>query len=116
MLYIAHADIDECTEGADGCAQTCTDTDGNYTCSCDVGYKLANDQHGCDGQYIIVLHPESTVFTHVHPDIDECQENIHSCNQMCSNVNGSYLCSCHPGYILDSDEQNCTSKCVEKYT
>ena len=44
-------DIDECTEDIDGCIQTCTDTDGSYTCSCDVGYDLAKDGHGCDGDY-----------------------------------------------------------------
>ena len=44
-------DINECAEGADGCAQTCTDTEGSYTCSCGVGYELGHDQHGCDGQY-----------------------------------------------------------------
>ena len=48
--HVLHPDIDECIDGAHGCAQTCTDTDGNYTCSCDVGYNLANDQHGCDGR------------------------------------------------------------------
>ena len=45
-----HADIDECSEGIDGCAQICTDMDGNYTCSCDPGYRLGNDDHGCDGE------------------------------------------------------------------
>ena len=118
--YTRHADIDECTEGADDCAQTCTDTDGNYTCSCSVGYMLANDQHGCDGQNKYIMNfmysqgQSNNIFTYVHPDINECQENIHSCNQICLNVNGSYLCSCYPGYRLDSDGQNCTRKCMVK--
>ena len=43
-------DIDECSEGIDGCAQICTDMDGNYTCSCDPGYRLGSDDHGCDGE------------------------------------------------------------------
>ena len=39
-------DIDECSEGIDTCASnaTCTNTEGNYNCSCDTGY------HG-DGFY-----------------------------------------------------------------
>lgn len=45
-------DVDECAEGTDGCAQSCTDTDGSYICSCDVGYELVNDRHGCDGNKI----------------------------------------------------------------
>ena len=52
-----HTDIDECAEDMDGCAQICTDTDGSYTCSCDSGYNLANDSHGCDGkQSVLILH------------------------------------------------------------
>ena len=45
------ADIDECDEDTDGCAHMCTDTKGGYVCSCDVGYRLANDSHGCDGRW-----------------------------------------------------------------
>ena len=45
------ADIDECTQGVDGCSQTCTNTVGNYTCSCDSGYYLAGDGHTCNGEY-----------------------------------------------------------------
>ena len=47
---ILHTDIDECAEDRDGCAQTCTDTDGSYVCSCTTGYRLANDSLGCDGE------------------------------------------------------------------
>ena len=43
-------DIDECAEDRDGCAQICTDTDSSYFCSCEVGYDLARDRHGCNGE------------------------------------------------------------------
>ena len=43
------ADIDECSEGTDNCAQNCSDTEGNYTCSCGYGYRLGSDNHSCDG-------------------------------------------------------------------
>ena len=49
MTLYTHADIDECAEGMDGCTHTCTDTKGSYVCSCDTGYRLANDSHGCNG-------------------------------------------------------------------
>ena len=42
-------DINECVEDAYSCAQICADTDGSYTCSCEAGYNLASDRHGCDG-------------------------------------------------------------------
>ena len=45
------SDINECEENTDGCAQTCTDTESGYICSCRSGYRLASDRHGCDGMY-----------------------------------------------------------------
>ena len=47
------SDIDECVFDDGGCNQTCTDTTGSYYCSCDEGYKLNNDSHGCDGILMI---------------------------------------------------------------
>ena len=55
-------DIDECTEGIDGCAQICTDTDGSYTCSCDPGYRLSGDNHGCTGEPLIMNAIASRIF------------------------------------------------------
>ena len=28
----------------------------------------------------------------------------HVCDQNCHNVNGSYVCSCDEGYVLDDDD------------
>ena len=42
-------DINECTEGTSGCSHTCSNTVGSYTCSCRTGYRLARDNHGCNG-------------------------------------------------------------------
>lgn len=50
FLTSAHADIDECAEDIDRCAQNCTDTDGSYVCSCGIGYRLASDSRGCNGR------------------------------------------------------------------
>lgn len=47
-----YADVDECAEDTDGCAQLCTDTDGSYFCSCEAGFDLTEDQHGCTGKII----------------------------------------------------------------
>ena len=55
LLYIhVHVapDIDECAEGLDNCAQSCTDTPTSYTCSCNSGYRLASDGRGCNGMLI----------------------------------------------------------------
>ena len=44
-----HIDIDECNNNNGGCDDICTNNDGSYTCSCDPGYELDNDQHQCNG-------------------------------------------------------------------
>lgn len=56
ISYSLCIDIDECTEGIDGCNQTCTNTIGSYACSCRSGYHLANDGRRCNGKtYILIV-------------------------------------------------------------
>ena len=91
-LIIAYLlDVDECTDGISGCSQICINTNGSYTCTCDNGYQLSNDNHTCN-------------------DINECTI-IHNggCEQTCLNTNGSFACSCTSGYQLLSDKF-CTGK------
>ena len=40
-------------------------------------------------------------------DVDECAEGLSDCSQMCTNTEGGYGCSCHPGYTLNSDSSTC---------
>uniref|UniRef100_A0A1B6ED49 EGF-like domain-containing protein n=1 Tax=Clastoptera arizonana TaxID=38151 RepID=A0A1B6ED49_9HEMI len=42
-------------------------------------------------------------------DINECQET-RPCDHTCINTNGSYHCSCKPGYFLQSDGKTCLKK------
>ncbi|KAG7216990.1 hypothetical protein INR49_001644 [Caranx melampygus] len=50
-------------------------------------------------------------------DIDECSAPIPAdgsgplCTQICLNTLGSYLCSCHHGYELRSDQRTCVLSC-----
>ena len=39
-------------------------------------------------------------------DIDECNGD-HVCDHGCTNVNGSFACSCDSGYELQSDGRTC---------
>ena len=51
--YNLYQDVDECLEGTDNCDQDngiCTNTRGNYSCSCDVGYT--GDGFSCFGMKI----------------------------------------------------------------
>ena len=49
MVYI---DINECYEETDDCMQLCTNTDGDYNCSCFDGYT--GDGNNCTGLSVLV--------------------------------------------------------------
>ena len=49
-------------------------------------------------------------------DINECDEGISGCNQTCTNTNGSYICSCYNGYVLDADDHSCNGKVIVHIT
>lgn len=42
-------------------------------------------------------------------DVDECLEDIHDCahDQICTNNDGSFMCSCGSGYTLASNGEGC---------
>ena len=41
-------------------------------------------------------------------DILNCMINDHNCSQLCVEVEGSFNCSCYPGYELQEDGVTCT--------
>jgi hypothetical protein len=41
-------------------------------------------------------------------DVDECRGS--PCQHNCANTEGSYSCSCDPGFILNADRHTCTAK------
>ena len=43
-------------------------------------------------------------------DINECEGITHNCssNEICHNINGSYNCTCKPGY--EGDGNHCTGE------
>ena len=40
-------------------------------------------------------------------DVNECLDNNGGCDHNCTNTIGSFVCSCQPGYDLDSDRLTC---------
>ena len=55
--------------------------------------------------YNIIISNDNLVS--VFPDINECTDGLHGCEQHCDNNHGSYTCFCSSGYRLASDERNC---------
>lgn len=66
-----------------GCEHHCQNiTDGGYICVCNAGYIISPDNRKkCD-------------------DIDECATGTHTCSHTCSNLNGTYSCSCRDNFRL----------------
>ena len=50
VIYF-NIDIDECANNTDNCIQTCTNTEGSFTCGCNDGYILDSDGTTCNGTY-----------------------------------------------------------------
>ena len=41
-------------------------------------------------------------------DVNECAVDNAGCQQVCTNIPGSYMCSCNDGFQLDEDKHNCS--------
>ena len=46
----------------------------------------------------------------ISPDVDECRVHNGGCEQICENNDGSFRCSCRPGYTLAADKYSCVGK------
>ncbi|KAL5264130.1 hypothetical protein ACHWQZ_G005271 [Mnemiopsis leidyi] len=78
-----------CDDGNGGCSHVCNALpDNTRQCSCFLGFYLASDGRTCK-------------------DINEC-EDATTCSQVCTNLKGSYTCSCVAGFIKSgSDGSSC---------
>ena len=48
-----------------------------------------------------------TITGNIPIDIDECSAGTDDCEHTCFNTNGSYVCDCNVGYVLDTDGSDC---------
>ncbi|ESN93354.1 hypothetical protein HELRODRAFT_89118, partial [Helobdella robusta] len=129
------ADDNECTT-LQMCSHFCTNTIGSYVCTCPSGFKLDIDGRNCndideceagddvcdgatDSECINTVgsfkclpkclegHRRSLASFECQ-DINECLEIPNLCSQLCTNLPGSFVCSCKTGYKLSSK-----SKCED---
>ncbi len=45
-------------------------------------------------------------------DIDECSTNNGGCNQVCTDTDGSFMCSCNSGFMLADDLATCNGEMI----
>ena len=67
-------DFDECaSENSNGCQQNCSNTEGSYTCSCNVGYTLDEDGYTCNGEICIIVLLLIILYLYVY---DKCEDGV----------------------------------------
>ncbi|XP_070175148.1 fibrillin-2-like, partial [Littorina saxatilis] len=126
-------DVNECAEKSSGCEQKCENEVGSFRCSCEPGNTLqagnksctvdANIADECTAQNCIGAGKYCTGNTSTQVclckpgytanescgNVDECLEGV--CDQDCQDSEGSFTCSCYPGFKLNADRRTC-SQCT----
>lgn len=70
FYWFLFIDVDECAEGDQGgCEFKCSNYEGGYYCSCDVGYRLMDDDKSCEGKFRIILRINNVV---TDPGVGAC--------------------------------------------
>ena len=93
------ADVDECAIGNHSCHDdaTCYNTEGSYTCSCNIGYT--GNGSFCMRKFIyvpIITATASNLTFSVHTaDSKECLSNSDGRHQNCHASDGSYIIPCN---------------------
>ncbi|VDI73639.1 Hypothetical predicted protein, partial [Mytilus galloprovincialis] len=129
-------DVNECTTESDDCEQDCVNNVGSYNCRCFFGYELNTDRKTCKEvsdpcgtlsnltcSYACRL-KDNSAFCYCQSgyvlladnqtctDINECADdskNLCTDKSTCSNIAGSFKCSCPIGQFLENDQRTCSN-------
>ena len=55
VVYFSLTDNNECLVNNGDCEHTCTNSEGNFSCSCNTGYSLDDNERNCTGEYNTVI-------------------------------------------------------------
>ncbi|KAL3851660.1 hypothetical protein ACJMK2_015389, partial [Sinanodonta woodiana] len=87
-------DLNECAlPNKGGCSQSCHNSIGNFSCSCQTGFILNPDGKTCDN---------------VNECLKEVENDCYS-SDYCNDTIGSYTCSCPAAFRLKADGRTCES-------
>ena len=51
-----------------------------------------------------------TLYTLAIANTNECEEGIDNCEQLCTDTEGSFVCGCNEGYVLDANGFSCNGR------
>uniref|UniRef100_A0A8C2EZW0 Fibrillin 2b n=1 Tax=Cyprinus carpio TaxID=7962 RepID=A0A8C2EZW0_CYPCA len=127
-LMVDWTDTDECSIGNPCGNGTCSNVPGGFECSCQEGFE-PGPMMTCEGTLKVVFLLDLGMHMygyHIYVGsfrchcnvgytndftgtsyLDECSQSPKPCNFLCKNTEGSYLCSCPRGYILQPDGKTC---------
>ena len=107
MFVLALTDIDECN-GVNDCEQTCTNTEGSFTCGCQDGFSLNTDGRTCDGTpECKIAHAVNDAYNYTFLSIALVTCLGNECSHTCAVVDDAQLCFCPPGLNLTTDGLTC---------
>ncbi|KAK3578361.1 hypothetical protein CHS0354_039074 [Potamilus streckersoni] len=137
--------INECLNTRlNNCSQidTCLNTDGDYTCSCSIGFRLENDGRTCTECDQYHYGPNCSASCNCGIGADRCDpikgcvcregwggekctldknectaipSPCHGQNTVCINTNGSFICACATGFKNSSSGCKDINECIDPF-